>query len=237
MAQTIAEKLAEKYDVTPSTTIAGTLKKITNDETGDVNIASLISKMEAGGGDETFTNFLMGSTAIVLPKGVKNITSAFTAIIKASSVIDIEIPGDFCNSVINGFSSCNKLSSVKIDEGAISIGEEAFISCTNLTNVTLPTTLTTVVTSAFNGCTKLATIEFPGHINKIMTRAFYGCTNLSTVIFRDVEPPTTVGSNAFGGCSESLTFYVPDEAVDAYKAVSGLSSFVDKILPISALEA
>lgn len=49
MAQTIAEKLAEKYDVTPSTTIAGTLKKITNDETGDVNIASLISKMEAGG--------------------------------------------------------------------------------------------------------------------------------------------------------------------------------------------
>lgn len=50
MAQTIAEKLAEKYDVTPSTTIAGTLKKITNDETGDVNIASLISKMEAGGG-------------------------------------------------------------------------------------------------------------------------------------------------------------------------------------------
>lgn len=49
MAQTIAEKLAEKYDVTPSTTIAGTLKKITKDETGDVNIASLISKMEAGG--------------------------------------------------------------------------------------------------------------------------------------------------------------------------------------------
>lgn len=50
MAQTIAEKLAEKYDVTPSTTIAGTLKKITKDETGDVNIASLVSKMEAGGG-------------------------------------------------------------------------------------------------------------------------------------------------------------------------------------------
>lgn len=50
MAQTIAEKLAEKYDVTPSTTIAGTLKKITNDETGDVNIASLVGKMEAGGG-------------------------------------------------------------------------------------------------------------------------------------------------------------------------------------------
>lgn len=49
MAQTIAEKLAEKYDVTPSTTIAGTLKKITNDETGDVNIVSLVSKMEAGG--------------------------------------------------------------------------------------------------------------------------------------------------------------------------------------------
>lgn len=52
MAQTIAEKLAEKYDVTPSTTIAGTLKKITNDETGDVNIASLVSKMEAGGGQK-----------------------------------------------------------------------------------------------------------------------------------------------------------------------------------------
>lgn len=53
MAQTIAEKLAEKYDVTPSTTIAGTLKKITNDETGDVNIASLVSKMETGGsGDD-----------------------------------------------------------------------------------------------------------------------------------------------------------------------------------------
>ena len=55
MAQTIAEKLAEKYDVTPSTTIAGTLKKITNDETGDVNIASLVSKMEAGGGGDTPT--------------------------------------------------------------------------------------------------------------------------------------------------------------------------------------
>lgn len=52
MAQTIAEKLAEKYAVTPSTTIAGTLKKITKDETGDVNIASLVGKMEAGGGGD-----------------------------------------------------------------------------------------------------------------------------------------------------------------------------------------
>lgn len=51
MAQTITEKIAEKYGVTPSTTIAGTLKKITNDETGDVNIASLVSKMPAGSGD------------------------------------------------------------------------------------------------------------------------------------------------------------------------------------------
>jgi len=236
MAQTIAEKLAEKYDVTPSTTIAGTLKKITNDETGDVNIASLISKMEAGG-DETFANFLMVPDETILPKGITNITSDFNAIMKAAGIVDIEIPGDFCNGIVNGFTTCNQLTRVKIGDGINKIGDEAFMSCTNLTNVILPQSLTIVSGYAFQSCTTLSTIDFPGHINKVMNRAFYGCSSLSRVIFRYVEPPTTVGSNAFTGCSDSLTFYVPDEAVDAYKAVSGLSSFVNKILPISALEA
>jgi len=196
---------------------------------------------EGGGGDEMFANFLMAPNVgtIVLPKGIDTINSSFFVIMKASNISNVEIPGDFNKGSANGFTGCKNLKSVKLDEGIISIAgdAESFGECTALNNVDFSSTVKTIGSSAFQNCTNLTVVDFPGHINKIMMRAFYGCSSLSRVIFRDVEPPTTVGSNAFTGCSDSLTFYVPDEAVDAYKAVSGLSSFVDKILPISALEA
>lgn len=37
----------------------------------------------------------------------------------------------------------------------------------------------------------------------------------------------------FSNCSDLLTFYVPDESVEAYKAAENWSKYADKIKPLS----
>lgn len=49
MSLTIMDALAEKFKVTPSTTIAGTLQNISGTDTGGQTIADAIEEMENGG--------------------------------------------------------------------------------------------------------------------------------------------------------------------------------------------
>lgn len=57
---------------------------------------------------------------------------------------------------------------------------------------------------------------------------------LKTVVFERENPPT-IGTKCFPiqSIENGLKIYVPDNSVDAYKAVANLSSFVDCIYPMS----
>lgn len=64
---------------------------------------------------------------------------------------------------------------------------------------------------------------------------FNGATSLKTLIIRNVNPPTTADSMGFPGIA-NLTIYVPDEAVDTYKAATNWSASASKIKGLSELK-
>lgn len=84
---------------------------------------------------------------------------------------------------------------------------------------------------AFQECANLILVKLRD-VTTIGMNAFYKCSNLSKVII-DNETPPTRDSNAFASCSSELTFYVPDSAVETYKAATNWSSYSAKIKPLS----
>ena len=84
---------------------------------------------------------------------------------------------------------------------------------------------------AFQGCANLTLVKLRD-VTTIGMNAFYKCSNLSKVII-DNETPPTRDSSAFASCSSELAFYVPDSAVETYKAATGWTVFADRIKPLS----
>ena len=72
---------------------------------------------------------------------------------------------------------------------------------------------------AFQECPNLTLVKLRD-VTTIGMNAFYKCIHLTRVVIDNVTPPT-LGSNAFAQAYATLTFYVPDSAVDAYKAATG----------------
>ena len=72
---------------------------------------------------------------------------------------------------------------------------------------------------AFQECPNLTLVKLRD-VTTIGMKAFYKCIHLTRVVIDNVTPPT-LGSNAFAQAYATLTFYVPDSAVDAYKAATG----------------
>ena len=108
----------------------------------------------------------------------------------------------------NAFAGCEKLNSVQYPStGFTSIGDYAFSGC-KLKYVTLPHTLTTLGEGAFSSCqTKSASI--PGNVKKIGDYAFNDSKLESVAIFEGVEE---IGEGAFDDAfnneSESDVFVV-----------------------------
>ena len=91
----------------------------------------------------------------------------------------------------------------------------------------------------YNGC--FHNIEFPSTLTTIGNYAF-GSANtsvasdfyLKTITFKGETPPS-ITRTAFSTLhlQNNVKIYVPDNAVDAYKAVSNISSFKNNIYPVS----
>lgn len=71
-------------------------------------------------------------------------------------------------------------------------------------------------------------------IETIGYRAFQNDSSLISLVINNTTPPT-LGSEAFRGTPSTMSIYVPDSAVDTYKAASGWSSYESRIKPMSEL--
>ena len=60
------------------------------------------------------------------------------------------------------FRDCDALTSIKIGNRVISIGEGAFWDCSGLTSITIPNNVTSIDDYAFYGCIYLRNINFDG---------------------------------------------------------------------------
>ena len=137
------------------------------------------------------------------------------------------IPDYFANN-------CHALEHVSLPDGCTDIGQSAFSGCRSLKDLQVPDTLQTIGRSAFSNCT-FNMIELPATIQTIGVSAFNSCYSLETVIVKAPTPPALDNTNAFSTVPSYAKFYVPDEAVEDYKAATNWNAFSDRIFPISAL--
>ena len=80
----------------------------------------------------------------------------------------------------------------------------------------------------------METIIMGETVSSIGINAFQNCKNLDWIEFKSTTPPIFASSNMFSGASSDWVIYVPDSAVDTYKAVEQLVPYADRILPVSA---
>ena len=100
---------------------------------------------------------------------------------------------------IRGFRGSDEVKKLIINEGATSIGEDAFRDCINLEDIELPTSLKLIDKSAFNNCISLKKLEIPSGVTSIRTAAFYNCDSLigKLIIPKNVS---WLGSLTFNSC-------------------------------------
>lgn len=85
----------------------------------------------------------------------------------------------------------------------------------------------------FYGCSELEVAIVPDTVTLIMEKVFANCTSLKAVVMKGNTPPTANGG-IFSN-TNNCPLYVPDEAVDAYKAGSRFSDYADRFYPLSQL--
>ena len=110
-------------------------------------------------------------------------------------------------------------------------GGGAFYSCVELARVEL-TDIKEIGSFTFNGCTALSLAIIGDTVTKIDSSAFLNCISLARLVVKAATPPT-LASDTLKGCGNLTAIYVPDEAVEAYKAATNWIGYAAKIQPLS----
>ena len=141
------------------------------------------------------------------------------------NIIADEIPHDAFSStgITSLFCKANKTTRTT--------GGGAFFACIELARVEL-TDIKEIGSLTFNACTALSLAIIGDTVTKIDSSAFLNCSTLARLVVKAATPPT-LASNTLNGCSNLTAIYVPDEAVEAYKAATNWIGYAAKIQPLS----
>ena len=118
-----------------------------------------------------------------------------------------------------------QLSSIILPKTIRSIGRWAFWGQSRLRKMTIEQGLISVGDNAFEYCNSLTSLELPTTIQTIGESAFENCFDISSIVCNAVEPPS-IASRAFDGVAkDNFTVEVPAQSVIRYKTESGWSDF------------
>ena len=158
---------------------------------------------------------------------------------------------------ISAFTHATHLQTVAIPEGVTTIRQSAFYSCTSLREVSFPESITTIELAAFGQCESLESIVLPPNITEVATTLFFQCTSLRSVTIP--ASVTNIDMTPFVKCPSlteitclattppalhamafllmtlgDITLYVPEEAVETYKATPTWKDF--NVQPVTKIE-
>lgn len=112
-----------------------------------------------------------------------------------SSLKSVTVTGDI---LYGAFYNCTGLTSITINDGVTSIGDDAFRNCTGLTSITIPDSVTSIGLQVFWGCIGLTSVTIGGGVTNIGTYAFRECTGLTSITIPNSV--ASIGYSAFSGC-------------------------------------
>lgn len=164
--------------------------------------------------DEAVFNILMS----------KGVSSDGVGITKDDAAKVTNIGTWFSNSTIASFDEFQYFINVK------EVVKGAFDNCANLKNILLPDSITTIRSVAFRG-TSLEVLVFPHKVTTVEWFILYDCHTSPTLISMNTTPPT-MDNDVFRNATLSEV-YVPDEAVDTYKAARIWSRYATITKPLS----
>ena len=154
-------------------------------------------------GDSVLIKYQGKSNDVVIPDGIKHISSAFGA---HSSLVSVEMGADVLTVGDYAFAYTPTLRRVILGENVTCIGNYAFDGCTYLPNIRIPDRVETIGNYAFNDCNYLVEISLGSSLREIGQYAFKYCSRLMSVTM-----PATVeriASYAFADCySLTLVYY------------------------------
>jgi hypothetical protein len=130
--------------------------------------------------------------------------------------------------------------------GITSLPDLAFNGNVSLNKIAFPNTLVSIGefvfgNSTFTGNNNIEEITLPAGLINIGSGAFYWCKNLRCVYCQAVTPPiieflhgghSSVGETYLSASSfpdQDVTYYVPRESLDAYKAADGWKHYASDI--------
>ncbi len=120
----------------------------------------------------------------------------------------------------------NNIKSIVINEGASTIGDNAFADCSNLENISIPNSIVSIGTLAFWKCTKLEHVDLYNNITNIGSWAFQDCDSLTEVTIPNAL--TVISKSTFVNC-DNLTKITISKNVDEIKdfAFDGCTNLTD----------
>lgn len=120
----------------------------------------------------------------------------------------------------------SSISSIVIEDGATSIGNNAFSGCNYLSSVTIPNSVVEMGWNCFEDCRCLTSVTIPNSVTKIGDWAFGGCNYLTSVTISNSA--TYIGNAAFVDCYDLISIEIPNSVTfigdNAFRNCSGLTS-------------
>ena len=154
--------------------------------------------------------------------------SAFT---HATHLQTVAIPEGATTICDAAFYSCTSLQKVSFPESITKIGTGAFALCEKLESVVLPPNITEVASTLLFKCTSLRSVTIPAGVNNIEITPFLSCPNLTEITCLATTPPTLHMMAFLQMAQADITLYVPEEAVETYKATPVWKNF--EVKPIT----